>query len=435
MYVERISATSTKEGYLVYDVQNIFQSGEWRSNSSHYPMDGIQINLLDPSSLSDDGPIRKGAIIESFQTDCPASSATQKIKIYINGAFFGQKDCNQRIHVKGYVSSIFIMGEAEKRLPVKNSFNVSGVDFFIKNSAGEVGKADVVYPEKVTGRVAATSVLEPASAFRPYFIFDGRIDFGWSEGAKNSGEGESLQINLERDLEIRGMEIYTGFQMSESHFEKNAVPVSLEVKSGDAVQNITLKPIMGSQRIFFNTPFTGKSFTIKILSAKKGSVWQDALISEITLVGNENRRFTVADPEFEKNTLALHNSIKDSILSDFADQALFSGNSEDNYRILIRSNASFVIWHSSPNESIVMDGNWYPDVLEKNRAVIHIIGRLHKVESRPEGDNAEGNPYADSSRIVKVEGDYVFADTLEIGGSETDGFNITAKRINGTFSN
>ena len=42
-------------------------------------------------------------------------------------------------------------------------------------------------PRSVPGRVTASSTLAPADAYHPSYLFDGRLDFGWVEGAKGLG--------------------------------------------------------------------------------------------------------------------------------------------------------------------------------------------------------------------------------------------------------
>ncbi len=84
-------------------------------------------------------------------------------------------------------------------------------------------------PRMVKGRIQASSVLAPADAYHPGYLFDGRPDFGWVEGAKGTGAGESLTLTLDAPLELVGLELWNGYQRSEDHFQKNARAKKLAV--------------------------------------------------------------------------------------------------------------------------------------------------------------------------------------------------------------
>ncbi|HZH79200.1 MAG TPA: hypothetical protein VEY88_24450, partial [Archangium sp.] len=92
-------------------------------------------------------------------------------------------------------------------------------------------------PRTVVGRIEASSVLKPADAYHPGYLFDGRLDFGWVEGAKSTGAGEFLTLTLEAPVELTALELWNGYQRSEDHFQKNvrAKKVAVSVDGGAAV--------------------------------------------------------------------------------------------------------------------------------------------------------------------------------------------------------
>jgi len=81
---------------------------------------------------------------------------------------------------------------------------------------------ELLPPRSMEGSIQASSVLEPAAAYAPGFLFDGRLDFGWAEGAKRPGVGEWLTVTLSEPIELTAIELWNGHQRSQEHFRQNA---------------------------------------------------------------------------------------------------------------------------------------------------------------------------------------------------------------------
>ena len=80
-------------------------------------------------------------------------------------------------------------------------------------------------PRGVSGRIQASSVLEPADSYHPGLLFDGRLDYGWAEGTAGTGAGESLTLTLDEPIEAVGLLLWNGYQRSTDHFRRTRARV------------------------------------------------------------------------------------------------------------------------------------------------------------------------------------------------------------------
>ncbi len=145
---------------------------------------------------------------------------------------------------------------------------------------------DIKPPLSVPGTVTVSSTLDPAEAYHKSYLFDKRLDFGWVEGAKGLGIGESIQVNFSEPQRIEGIEIWNGYQRSNDHFRKNARLKKLQIRvEGYPPQELSLKDTMQPQSLRLAEPITGKKVTLKILYAYKGSKYEDLVISELRFIG------------------------------------------------------------------------------------------------------------------------------------------------------
>lgn len=156
-------------------------------------------------------------------------------------------------------------------------------DFINIGKAGNTTSTNL--PIKVKG-VSGTSYLvmnELNKAYPATQIADGVITTCWSEGVRGYGVNERVTFELDDVYELKGFNIWTGYQKSEDLFYKNGRPIALMVRSEDGYSNLhKFNDSMGMQQIAFTRPIKTKfiSFTIKEVASGKTS--EDACISEIS---------------------------------------------------------------------------------------------------------------------------------------------------------
>jgi hypothetical protein len=134
------------------------------------------------------------------------------------------------------------------------------------------GPGRVRAPRTVHGKVTVSSVLTPADAYHPGYLFDGRTDFGWVEGSKGTGEGEWLTLTLDAPATVSALEIWNGYQRSSDHFQKNCRPskVTLSVDGAEGLP-LELKDVEGPQKLVLPKPVKGTAFKLTIDAVVKGS--------------------------------------------------------------------------------------------------------------------------------------------------------------------
>ncbi|MES0491393.1 MAG: discoidin domain-containing protein [Leptospirales bacterium] len=396
--IEKMYATSTS-GFSNH-VTNIFGSGSWNSYPMKHGVEGIMIYLADTKTLGNSGPVQLGSYIKAIEISCNNSNNNE---IIINGSGKRHWQCNQALLIDKRVSSIFLKEQPGN----EGSFEIEKVKFLDDKNAAR----PVVFPEALSGKVTASSTLEPASAYAAYLVFDGKPEFAWAEGKKGSdpGTSEKITISLDKEIELTGFEIYPGYQRSSSHFQKNATPVSLLVSNGSSSETAKFINAMGSQRVHLSKALKGKEFTFSIEKVRKGSKWQDTLISEIVLLSGQNR-YTVYDNRIEKQKNKLLAKIKGSNLEKVVGHGVthFCTNKWDDAEqqfdsidiiFLLRPNGSFVIWDnrhwsektngSVGKSSTVMDGNWIVKKAGEDSSTIEIFGRLIEIKETAEFDSQE----------------------------------------------
>lgn len=404
--IEKMEATSTFLDGAKYQVQNVFQGGEWRS----YPMvngnEGVMLYFLDKAHLNDD-QVKLGAYVSTMQVEC---SSFKKAVLYIDGSYSGQRDCNKEIKLNRTVRSLFIQSAPEQSTePV--AVSISSIRFFDTNGKEQ----NVVFPRALEASVKASSIVAPTEAYHPFYVFDGRTGFGWVEGKKDAGIGEGLTIDFKNSAKFTGLEIYTGYQRSKTHFDKNAAVTELEISvDGQESFKVPVKSKMDSQRVNFPKAIQGKKLSIKIAGVRKGSKWQDTVISEITFL-NGAQRYTVFDQAYVDYTKSILKKIKGSSLEKVVGANLFYGiqceaDSED-ITFILRPNGSFVYWYNYlPMDGVtkkkLRDGNWMIKKTAKGKSIIQIFGRNREVSQGVEIN--EDVPYGWQN--VDRKKDYIFSD-------------------------
>jgi len=246
-------------------------------------------------------------------------------------------------------------------------------------------------PRSVPGRVTASSTLAPADAYHPSYLFDGRLDFGWVEGAKGLGEGESIEVHLDRPAEVSALELWNGYQRSEDHFHKNARARKVSVEAdGKRVAVFPLRDAMGAQKLVLPAPLKISRLKLVIVEATAGTKYPDLVISELRF-WDSSGPFTVATKDAAEREAALKSEIATSPLTKLVDRRLSalcgpSGSREGANRTLkLRTNHTFVGYDEQVvggrRRKEVSDGVWVPTRPAAPWAEVELYGRRHRVET------------------------------------------------------
>ncbi len=246
---------------------------------------------------------------------------------------------------------------------------------------------DVRAPRRLDATAKASSVLAPADAYHPGYLFDGRPDFGWVEGVKGPGLGESMTLTFTAPVTLTALELWNGYQRSADHFAKNArakkVALSLD---GAAPLELSVKDVQGPQKLMLPKPTSATTLTLTIKQAYPGSKYDDLVLSELRVWDEQGPR-SIATSDLQDRAATLKTELATTPLATFIDHNLRGVCHLIGYEFeaKFRSNHSFVVYRSSRTEtddapvdvSEVIDGTW----IAKDGKTIELFGRAHRNET------------------------------------------------------
>lgn len=275
---------------------------------------------------------------------------------------------------------------------------------------------DVVPMSSVSGRIEASSALEPVEAYNPDFLFDSRTGFGWADGnTDDSGEGEYLTFIFDSPRTIEKIRIWNGYQRSETHFSQNERAASVTMGADDDLVEYDLEDTMDPQTITLENPFLGSEFKIEFPEIYQGSTYTDLVISELRFFdgqewfilesgGNEERKLAVL--EWAESTTA--GIFMDRNLVAISEDGIWDETSQS---LVIRSNGSFVLWKKQwsdgGEETTYADGNW--QILDDNS--MRVFGKIHHVGEYYQGGYDEYSGVQPENR-AHLDRTTIFSDTL-----------------------
>ena len=115
-------------------------------------------------------------------------------------------------------------------------------------------------------------------------VIDGSLETAWVEGVPGYGVGQSITLVFDGEYQISGLNIWAGYHKSEELFYKNARPQQIRVIfTGGEEVTYSLQDVMRKQTLYFDAPVVTDAVTILIDSVYPGTVYEDTVISEITL--------------------------------------------------------------------------------------------------------------------------------------------------------
>ncbi len=250
---------------------------------------------------------------------------------------------------------------------------------------------EVRAPRGLNATAKASSVLAPADAYHPGYLFDGRLDFGWVEGVKGPGIGESMALTFTAPITITAIELWNGYQRSDDHFKKNARAKKITVTvDGTEPIELAVKDAQGPQKLTLPKPATTRSLTLTIKEAYPGTKYDDLVLSELRVWDAEGPRAIVTNDLLER-AKAMKTEIDGGPLKGFVDKTLRSVCQVSGYELeaKFRTNHSFVVYRSADEETgavkEVLDGTW----ILKDGKTVELFGRSHRNEM-------SFDPYADA---------------------------------------
>jgi len=248
-------------------------------------------------------------------------------------------------------------------------------------------------PRQVPGSIVASSVLAPEDAFRASFLFDNRLDFGWAEGAKGPGKGQSFTLTLEEPVELVALELWNGYQRSDDHFRKNAraKELALSVDGGPSV-SLDVEDESDAQRLLLPAPMKGRVWTVRVKDIYPGKSYPDLVLSELRLV-DARGPLGVRTSDGDTRQQALRTRLAASPLGKETDRAWHGVCSlaeahtrfKNERRFKLRTNGTFVFYEDLEgrddlHRTEVFDGAWVVKNDQGPWASVDLFGRRHRSE-------------------------------------------------------
>ncbi|MEM6272116.1 MAG: M15 family metallopeptidase [Bacteroidota bacterium] len=296
---------------------------------------------------------------------------------------------------RGNQELTYYIDDGEGQIAVPNPDQQVGIaEIFLSGKDGEGLKLRPL--PMVPGKAQASSILEPAAAYAPDFLFDSRMEFGWAEGKTGSGNGETVQFSFARKVRIEKIKVWNGYQRSEDHFSRNerAQTIRFAVVGGSGAE-LTLKDESAAQAIALPEALEGTEFELKVNSVYPGKAYDDLVISELRFFDGK-RWFGLQDAGAATREQSLLTQCQNSPLAGAVNRPIVDewSTAEDAIRkersLLLRSNGSFVLYlndyenFGTKMKDIrqVADGGW--EIIEANaeRARVKIFGKIHRVRDK-----------------------------------------------------
>jgi hypothetical protein len=309
-----------------------------------------------------------------------------ELGLYVNGASMGSKqgaDVSFEMP-SGEVRSVFVK--------ILRGADACLSEIVISDGTGPLFLGP---PRRVEARVEVSSTLEPSAAYHETYLFDGRQHFAWVEGAKGSGDGESIQINLKKDQAVSAVEIYNGYHRSKDHFEKNARVRKLEIEAQGRRVMLDVADGMAPRRLDLDPPLAARTLTLTVAASQKGSAYEDLAISELRFFDREGP-FTISPSKPKDLEGALHGALEGKPLGEVVGKT-FRQVCGGQREFKLRWDHSFVYYEldetSEHSREVILDGAWVP-----GKGGIKLYGResIAEQEFTPYGTV----PPEDSERVT-----------------------------------
>ena len=394
-----LSATSSLEKFPVKNVMDGNDSTYWQA-SGDCKDEGILIQFLEPTKL------------KSLKI---LSDDAKDLMIYINGLYYGSFKPNQTVLIDtSEATALYIKIQSEKPVKIKElKINESSKD----------GTETVKPLSFIKGTISASSILDPKVSYAPEQLFDGKLDFGWSEGSSGNGENETLTMDFPKEILMDSLNIANGYQRSKEHFTANTRAKEIELTAnGKILGSFILEDRMGFQKVDFKSEVKVKQLKMTVKTVYKGTKYTDLVLSEMKF--SSKGKLIDMETDFMNqcivnNTKALKSTIMEGILGKYLRFFYHSNQSKDRIQtdisMKLRANGSFVVWYSTIdmqdnkeiNNEKVMEGNWVLIKAAKDKAEVKIFGKMHTTSIK----NNYSDPYSNPEYVDNIK---IFSDNLTI---------------------
>jgi hypothetical protein len=426
VFLELCYATSVNMPESQFGPENVFDNDpntSWTTMPGAAPDEGLFFSFEEPILLD--------AI--SIQV-LPGSSSIEEItyyQLYIDGLETPvHRAVEEPIPINTQVKSIFIRIEYTDSMEYYRNgirytsdlpVGISEITLLVKNEKGNQVPLLVHPIRKMSGRIQASSSLDPIEAYNPDFLFDSRSAFGWADGNENStGCGESLTFFFDQTQRIEKIKIWNGYHRSQTHFDQNerAAAISFGAEGEDApVYQLadTMDPLV----ITLDTPLEGRSFAMNVLEIYEGATYKDLVISELRFF-NGDEWFVLDSFDRETRKRDILEWAQNTSADAFIDKQVFADYTTEmevyTQTLILRSNGSFILWKHMEDEDgeeiMYADGNW--QIIDDN--TVRIFGKLHRI-GRYSQDSYD--PYAgvQPSQDPDLDRVTIFSDVLQFDES------------------
>jgi hypothetical protein len=265
-------------------------------------------------------------------------------------------------------------------------------------------------PRTVRGRVDASSVLQPGRSYDPNFLFDGRLEYGWAEGAKGTGAGESLTLSLEDPIELVALQLWNGYQRTEDHFRKNARAGQLSLSvDGGAPMVLKVKDVQGAQLLKLPKPVKGSTLKLTVDKVIAGKKYPDLVLSELRFVDPQGP-VTMRPHDVDARRKAYKALLAGTNLEKIVDRSWRKRCPDESYvvrTLKLRGDHTFYLFDvvdetggERPQYDQVLDGGWAVKKADKPWSTLELAGRRHRIDTRIVEIAGELGPEETESRGV-----------------------------------
>jgi hypothetical protein len=153
--------------------------------------------------------------------------------------------------------------------------------------------------------ISSSSFLRNNARYAPEKAIDGDFQTAWVEGDSGDGTGEWILLDFDKNVNLKYMGFITGYNKNDQAWQQNNSIQTAELMFSDnSIKNVGFFNIWRMQYCEINK--TSSFVKIKITSVNKGSKYNDACISEIKPVFNDNIKFIDSIPAYREEPKSRH---------------------------------------------------------------------------------------------------------------------------------
>ncbi len=183
-------------------------------------------------------------------------------------------------------------------------------------------------PVAISSVTATASHEQEGYTFQPDEVADGRLYTFWVAGGQGGGLQASLDIRLDGNQSIKGMEIWNGCQVDRESYDARARASKLKLQIGFAEEEVDVADTFGKQTILFSKTHTANKVKIFFKGLHHGESWDQISISEIRFINDEPEEFLTGLTADASSTLEGGDYGAANLVDTFADTMWCEGITE-----------------------------------------------------------------------------------------------------------